>query len=165
MLARGLVVVVVCVLTVSTCRVASGTDTDRPGPPPSAPPPSAWDSAAAAFLADVFAERWGDAYAGTSGAYREMVSPDEFASIAAKNPYFRPGAKFDDRGFRSNAYPHDVAKVEGILRSPAGEAWTTVYLCLEEGRWLVTGVLLGGQPGLPQPLVPAASHKAPPNKR
>jgi hypothetical protein len=137
--------------TMLACR-----DDPRPAPivpdGPAAPsPPNAWEQAAADFFAPAFANRWADAYERTSRAYRERVTVDEFSAAMAKDPYYRSGAKFDTSCCRSSAYVGQVARVEGILSAPDGMAWTTAYLSFEGGHWLVSGLNVGGLPGLPSP--------------
>jgi hypothetical protein len=126
---------------------------------PAVAAPSPFRVATLGFFDDATSGRWGAAYARTSAAYRETIGVDAFSAAMARSPWFRAGAKFDTPG-GSSEYPRQVARLEGWIQAPAGYGWTTVYFGYEDDRWAITGMQIGGLPGLPMPPSSAPSHDA-----
>jgi hypothetical protein len=139
------------------CRDAPKQEEAQPDTPPAAQPSPLRD-ATAAFFDDATAGRWSAAYARTAAAYREWVPLEAFAAAMAHNPWFRQGAHFETPG-GSNEYPRRVARLEGWTVAPASMAWTTVFFGFEEDHWAITGMNVGGAPGLPSPPPARETHE------
>jgi hypothetical protein len=158
--ARLVLLAVLPALSAVACRPTARDDLIRPddSATPAQRPADPFGDLASEFVADAAASRWPAAYARASRAYRETVTVDTFSAELGHNPWFRAGAKFKTTG-GSSAYPGKVARIEGWIEAPSGNAWTSVYFGFEDGTWAITGMIVGGAPALPLPLPPPGKQR------
>ncbi len=108
-------------------------------------PNDAMTGTATDFLRAAGAARFDDAYALTSKVYRSAVTKTDFAGAMAKNPYI---ANVSGYRVTKSSRGDRTARIEGDSEGPFS-VFTIVYMTREDGAWLVSGVDLGGMPGLP----------------
>jgi len=111
-----------------------------------------------ALIAHIQAGRYGEAYQLMTSAYRDSVPLEDFERAARGNRYLQTSKMIGC--FRVVTYEKSVHLRECILRSEAGNAYATLHYALENGKWRMTGIMIGGTPAFPG--FPASPPEDPP---
>lgn len=98
------------------------------------------------------AERYRDAYELMASGYRDTVPFEDFRRVAGQNAYLMTRRSIGCH--RVVTLARQVHLRECIIDADAGRASATLHYTLEEERWRITGITIGGLPALPAAATP-----------
>jgi len=99
------------------------------------------------------AGRYREAYELMASGYRDTVPFEDFRRVASQNAYLQSRRSIGC--YRVVTRAKKVQVRECIIDADAGTASATLHYTLEDKRWRMTGITIGGLPALPAAAAPA----------